>query len=86
MKNQSMENQTEFKSNDFYLCACVLASGVRLKRVDWNGGKIATFVFDDPTGQAENTISSHWDRRLALPTRDLIEAIHELKTRIHSGV
>lgn len=77
---------TEFKSNDFYLCACVLACGIRLKRVERGEGKFMDFVFDDPECKAEQIIADHWDRRLKIPTRQLIEAIHELKTRLHSGV
>lgn len=86
MKDQTIENQTDFKSNDFYLCACVLASGIPLKRVEHGDGKFMIFVFDDPDCKAEQIISDHWDRTLRLPTRQLIDAIHELKTRLHSGV
>lgn len=81
-----MEDSTEFKSNDFYLCACVLASGLGLKRIEKGQGKFMVFVFDDPLFQAEQIISDHWSRKLLIPTRSLIEAIHELKTRLHSGV
>ena len=86
MKDKNMENHTEFKSHDFYLCACVLASGLPLKRVDRGDGKFMVFVFDDPEFRAEQVISDHWDRKLMIPTRRVIDAIHELRTRLHSGI
>lgn len=80
----NIEDHSEFKSNDFYLCACVLASGIPLKRVERGDGKFMVFVFDDPECKAEQIISDHWDRKLRVPTRQLIDAIHELKTRLHA--
>lgn len=82
-----MENQKlEFKNNDFYSSACCLAAGLTLKRLDRGNGAFVTFVFDDPDQLAEEIIQKHWNRKLKMPTRDLVEAINELKTRIHSGI
>ncbi len=78
-----MENL--FKSHDFYLSSCLVAAKLPLKRLEKGEGKLVIFVFDDPKHQAEQLISSHWNRTLCLPTRDLIEAINELKTRLYSG-
>jgi len=48
--------------------------------------KFVTFVFEDPTNQAEAVLKKYWSRNLMLQARDLIENISELKTRIYSGV
>lgn len=77
-----MEN-SYFKSRDFYISTCLIASGQRLLRLIKNGGTFVTFVFDCSPETAEAIISDHWSRRLVVPTRNLIEAINELKTRIH---
>lgn len=72
-----------FKSRDFYISACLIASGHRLLNLIKDHSSFVTFVFDCPLSTAESIISDHWSKRLVLPTRDLIEAINELKTRIH---
>ncbi|MCM8787535.1 MAG: DUF5659 domain-containing protein [Candidatus Omnitrophica bacterium] len=80
-----MENLKEFSTKDFYLSACLLASGLILKRLEKNQNNFMTFVFEDPDNLAEKIIKNHWNRKHKIPTRDLIEAINELKTRIYSG-
>lgn len=80
-----MENYKNFASNDFYLSSLILASGFPLTGIERNNGKIATFIFDCPESIAEEIISNHWNKTLQLPTRNVLEAIHELKTRLFSG-
>ncbi|MBI3379665.1 hypothetical protein HY029_02850 [Candidatus Gottesmanbacteria bacterium] len=81
-----MENTIEFKSNDFYLSACILASGIPLKRIEYGDPRSASFIFDDLENKVPQILADHWNKKLLLPTRNLIEAINELKTRLHSGV
>lgn len=81
-----MKKTNEFSLKDFYLAACLLASGLFLKRLERQEGKIVTFVFDDPNNTVEKIIHNYWNRTQKLPTRNLIEAIVELKTRIHNGI
>ena len=81
-----MENGKEFKSHDFYLSACLLASGFTLKRLESKGDKFVVFVFDDPQEKALMLITNHWNRSNPIQSRDLVEAINELKTRIHSDI
>jgi hypothetical protein len=76
----------EFKSQDFYLCACLLAAGLALKRLESENSKLITFVFDNPNQVAQKIITDHWNRQFKIPSRNLIEAIHELKTRLHSNI
>lgn len=77
-------NQNEYTTKDFYLSACILASGIRptLRRLN---DKVFIFVFPNSNNQVEEIIQKHWDRKLNLPTRTLLEAISELKTRIYEG-
>ncbi len=80
-----MENVTVYKSKDFYISACLLASGLKLIRLEPGTGKFVHFVFDDPKNLAPEIISSHWNRSNRIASRDLIEAINELRTRLHGG-
>jgi hypothetical protein len=75
-----------FKTKDFYIACCLLASGFSLKRLEKIKNNLFVFIFDDPKNQAEIIIKRHWDRTHKIPSRNLIEAINELKTRIYSGV
>lgn len=79
-----MENL--FKSNDFYLCAVCIASGASLVELKKENNKYFIFTINISSHEAEKLITRHWNRELKLPTRDLIEAINQLKTRLHSGV
>jgi len=79
-----MENKIkiEWKTRDFYIASCILASKISLVRLQKETNKIVSFVFNTTPENAEQIIQKHWNRELILPTRNLIEAIHELKTRI----
>lgn len=84
-----MENQQEtqlFKSHDFYLSAICLAVGLNLIRLERDSGKFVTFVFYDPQNKANQIISDHWSRKCRVPSRDIIEAINELKTRMYNKI
>lgn len=82
-----MENVDEYSSQDFYISCIILATKklplLRLERIN---SKLVSFVFSDPNCIAPQIIKDHWDRTNKIPSRDLIESINELKTRIHSGV
>ena len=77
---------SRWKSKDFYLSSIVRASGGSLVSLQNSGQNFTVFVFDISPNQAEKIISLHWKRELKIPTRDLIEAINELRTRLKSGV
>ncbi|MBI4038708.1 hypothetical protein HY384_02000 [Candidatus Daviesbacteria bacterium] len=84
-----MENLQEtslYKNHDFYLSAICLAAGLSLLRLERGQGKFVVFVFSDPQQKAQQIISDHWSHKLKVPSRSIIEAINELKTRLHSGV
>lgn len=81
-----MEQIQEYRSHDFYLSAIVLAAGLQLIRLERGAGKFVDFVFSDPEKKAEQIIANHWNKTLRIPTRSVIEAVNELKTRLYSGV
>lgn len=79
-----MENT--FKSNDFYTCAVCVACGAKLLSIEKTSHDFVNFVLNITPQEAQKIIKDHWNRELNIPTRDLVEAINELKTRLHSGV
>jgi hypothetical protein len=79
-------NEDRWKSKDFYLSCVIRASGFELINLERNEHDFSVFVFDISPQKAEEIISLHWSKQLKLPTRDLIEAINELRTRLKSGV
>lgn len=83
-----MENLSghQWRSKDFYLSCIVRASGASLVSLEKGNSQFVVFVFDISPKEAERVISLHWSRKLRIPTRDLIEAINELKTRLHGGI
>jgi len=82
-----MENLKQYKSHDFYTSCVILASKkLKLIGLERNKNNLVTFVFDDPLLLASQIIQKHWNRENKIPSRDLIEAINELKTRIYSGI
>ena len=83
-----MENliNHEYATHDFYVACILLASRETVKRLEKGDGKFTVFVFNTPKEIAEKTIASHWNRTLRIPSRNITEAINELKTRLHSGV
>lgn len=81
-----MKNVKTWQSHDFYLCAICIAFGASLISLEKGNDRFVTFTLGISPDEAEKVISMHWSRELKLPTRNLIEAINELKTRLHSGV
>jgi hypothetical protein len=80
-----MENEEVIRLQDFYSAAVVLASKkLPLIRVEKASHKTCVFVFGDSNGKANLIIQNHWNRVNKVISRDLIEAIKELKTRIHT--
>lgn len=75
-----------WKSKDFYLSCLVRASGFPLLELEKSEGNFVYFVFDISPEEAEKIISLHWSRELSLPTKDVIEAINELRTRLKNGI
>jgi hypothetical protein len=81
-----MENNREFRINDFYQATILKTVGFPLLRLERSRGKFATFVFDDPGHEAEEVLRKYWAREIKVVARDLIESVNELKTRLYSRV
>lgn len=75
-----------FNIDDLYIACVLKASGIQLQQITRNNNGKATFVFNNPNQIAETTIQNHWDKKLKVISLDLVEAINQLKTRIHSGI
>ncbi len=80
-----MKENMEYKTKDFYLSACILASGYPLLNIERTNDKFSIFVFKISPEKAEKIIQQHWNYLLKLSTRKLIEAINELKTRLYGN-
>ena len=80
-----MKNGNTYKTKDFYLASALLAHGTPLQKLENITGSIFNFVFGISEKNAEEVLQSYWDRSLKLPVRNFVEAINELKTRIHLG-
>ena len=78
-----MENNREFRINDFYQAVILKTVGFPLLRLERGSGKFVVFVFDDPEYKAEEVLEKYWQREIKVVARDLIENIAELKTRLH---
>ena len=81
-----MDNNKEFKSQDFYQSVVLKTLGFQLLRLEKGSGHFFIFVFSDSEAKAEEIIEEYWNRKVKVDARDLIETINELKTRIHSGI
>lgn len=79
-------NMKPFFTQDFYISCVLKSAGLQLQNLIRNSNGKVTFVFANPNQIAETTIQKHWNKELKITSLDLVEAINQLKTRIHSGV
>jgi len=77
---------TEYKLNDFYQSAVLKSAGLPLLRLEKSQDKYFFFIFDDSSQKAEDIIRKYWNKELQVIARELVESIHELKTRLHMGM
>lgn len=73
----------EIKLKDFYGSVILRTLGFQITRIERHPNDISVFVFDDPDKTASQTIKDYWDRKLEVNARDLIDSIHELKSRLY---
>lgn len=78
-------NQSTFETSDFYLSASLYSAGLPLINLDRSNPRTVIFVFDNSGFKSEHLISQYWNRTLVVPAKDLVSAITELKTRLHTG-
>jgi len=78
-----MKNESLYKTKDFYLATCILASGYSLLKLERISPKTMEFVFNVSSDIANDLIHKHWNRELKISSRDFIDSINELKTRLY---
>lgn len=70
-------------TNDFYSACILRASQIPLVSLLKEQGNFISFHFGESPEKCESILKQHWDRKLHLESRLLIETINELKTRVH---
>jgi hypothetical protein len=70
---------------DMYSAAILRSLKYPLIDLDRSEGNYVLFVFDDSNSTAEKQLRLHWDGQLEINSRDFIESIRELKTRLHGS-
>ena len=63
-----------------------MAAGLKLRQLNRLNNKLVEFIFDHSPKEVEAIIQSHWDRSLLVASKDLVEAIKELKARLYERV
>lgn len=81
-----MPNKNEVRIKDMYSAAVLRCLRYPLVDLDRSEGNYVLFVFDDSGATAEEVLRQHWDGRLEVNSRDFIESVRELKTRLHGQV
>lgn len=76
-----MNGHNNYVTRDFYLSACLLASGLEIQDITDQAG-ILFFSFNSDIAAAEEIVKQHWNGQLILPTKALTEAIYQLKNRM----
>lgn len=78
-----MLNKNEVRIKDMYSAAVLRCLKYPLVDLDRSEGNFVMFVFDDSGATVEEVLRQHWDGRLEVNSRDFIESVRELKTRLH---
>jgi type III secretory pathway lipoprotein EscJ len=75
----------ELRIKDMYSAAILRSLSYRLIDLDRSEGNYVLFVFDDPKVTADQVLKAHWDGGLQVNSRDFVESIRELKTRLYGA-
>lgn len=79
-----MQKANELRIKDLYSASLLRCLKYPLRELDRSEGKHIVFVFDDPEISAEHVLQQHWDGQLEVNSRDFVESVRELKTRLHA--
>lgn len=80
-----MSKPSELRIKDMYSAAVLRSLKYPLIDLDRSEGNYVLFVFDDSNSTAEKDLRLHWDGQLDINSRDFVESIRELKTRLHGS-
>lgn len=75
----------ELRIKDMYSAAILRSLDYPLIDLDRSEGNYVLFVFDDSNSTADQVLRKHWDGQLQVNSRDFVESIRELKTRLHGA-
>jgi len=76
-------DQEFYKTTDFYSAVILRTFNVPLLSPERADRNTLVFIFDDEAKTCEALLQKFWDRKLSIEPRVFIEAINELKVRIH---
>ncbi len=74
----------KYETTDFYLTAVYMAAGYELLSLTETSPKRYTFTLNVSPSTAHQLSLQYWKRELAIPLRDFVDALHELKTRMYA--
>ena len=80
-----MVNSDQLRIKDMYSAAVLRSLNYSLIDLDRSEGNYVLFVFNDPSLTADEDLRRHWDGELEVNSRDFVESIRELKTRLHGS-
>jgi len=78
-----MQNEKKLRIKDLYSAAVLRCQKYPLLDLEKSEGKHFFFVFDDSQNTAETVVQEHWDGNLKVNSRDFVESVRELKTRLN---
>jgi hypothetical protein len=73
----------EFRTKDMYSAAVLRSLSYPLINLDRSEGNYSIFVFNDKGLTAQETLQKHWNGQLEVNSRNFVESVRELKTRLH---
>lgn len=73
-----------YTTTDFYSACILRAHKVQLTDIVKMSSRTVEFIFKENEEECGRLLKSHWDSELMLPTKDVVGAISELKTRMHT--
>ena len=80
-----MKDDSLIRLSDFYQAVILRVQQYKLVELEKVDSKQVIFVFKDKNKSAYSDIQKYWNRELKVQARDMVDAIVELKTRIHNN-
>lgn len=79
-----MNMKANYETKDFYIACLFRSLGIPVLRLRPSESNFIIFEFSITSQKAEEIIQHYWNRQLQVEPRALIDAINELKTRLHT--
>lgn len=78
-------SNNQLRIKDMYSAVVLRSLRYSLIDLDRSEGNYVLFIFDDPNSTADDDLRKHWDGELQVNSRDFVDGIRELKTRLHGS-